>query len=279
MSKLVIFGDSFATKGRFLDKDKIAVDYPVWYELMSNKLQQKVLPFGLRGSSIDYSIEMLYKYINSNLYSQSDTIIFVSTSIYRNPIIYREVPLEIAYQWIEFLEGSIFQNKENKRLHHYEKYREFYKTLFRFFNSDTAHQKKVHVALLLKSLPNRTIILSAFQDVDTALKTDRRHLLNDNPKSLVINASLHDISTEEYEKGVIFPTFYRFFNEDPRHAHLSKSNNIVLADQLCQCLQNTSNKYFDRTKFKKNFIKLELNDKTKKVFDDELLSIWKDNFI
>lgn len=274
MTKLVIFGDSFADKV----KGGPAADAVVaWYELLANSLELELLHYGCNGTSIEYSIMKLFEYINSDCYSEQDIIVFVSTSLTRNPIIHEKVPPGIASHWIKFIDGSIDITRDSN-LGHYKKHDIFYKTLFKFFNYNAAHQQRILTASLLKSLPNQVVMISAFNDIDQTLREDRKYLLKNSKNFLLLNYSLFDISNNEYELGVTYTDFHSFFSGEVRHAHLSRTNNLILANQLHKCIVDRSDKYFNKDEFKTNFIKLELTSESQLIFDNELLPIWKNNF-
>lgn len=275
MKKLVIFGDSYADKvrgGPTLDK------IFAWYDHLAEKLNLTVLHYGRNASSIEFSMNKLYEYINSSEYSEQDIIIFVSTSLSRSPIIHNDVPDATAGKWVSYLNGSL--SKDDQHYAHFRMNHNFYKQLFEWFNHNLAHQQRTNISCLLKILPNTAIIISAFQnDVDHALRADRKYLLANDDNFILINTNLHRITVDELSgSNKQFFDFHKFFGGECRHSHLSKSNNIILADQLYQCLVHKTNKYFDASKFKKNFLCLELTDENKKVFDEELLPIWKNKF-
>lgn len=269
--KLVVFGDSYASK---LKRNGTLIE-PVWYELLAKQLEIDLLHFGQNGTAIEYSIAKLYEYINSKDYSENDIIIFVCTSLNRLPLVHSDIPPGVAAHWLRFLDGSLNQLEF---LNFFKKHSDFYKTLFNFFNYDTAHRQKTHAAFLLKGLPNKTIIISAFEDVDEALNHNQKKLLKTTANFILINASLSTISAEEYGEGVTYESLYNFFGGEIRNAHLSKSNNIILANQLYKCIVRWDNKFFNRNKFKKNFIKLVINEETAALYDKELLPVWRENF-
>ncbi len=271
MSKLVIFGDSFADRMR-LTKNYNSV---VWYELLADRLNLQLHHYGMNGTSIEYSILKLYQYLNSDNYSTDDVIIFVCTSSTRVPLVHENLNPKYAAHWLKFLQGELVNSAEKDLVNHYQKNNLFYKTLFSFFNYDLAQTQKSHAALLLKTLPNTAVIMTAFDDI-LAIKPNRK-VLNDTDNFLLINANLFAISTNEFAEGLKYDTFRNFFKGEVRNSHLGTTNNNILAQQLYNCIKNKSSKHFIKEEYKKNYIKLEINNTTKEIYDYELVKIWREN--
>ncbi len=268
MSNLVVFGDSFADT-RWHSKEHASF---IWVESLAKKLKLEAVSYGLNGTSIQYSFLKLYEYLNSDTYSTEDIIVFVCTSNSRSPIVDASIDPQTSAHWIRFLENDSGLKKDIDK--HYRTNETFYRTLFKYYNFDLAHQVRSNVAFLLKSIPNRSIIISAFDDIDFSLIESRKFLLRNDPKFLLINAKLIEISNKEII-GEDFIQFHNFFGAELRATHLSRSNNEILADQLYKCITNRSDKYFDKTQYKKNFIPLRLDSKTEELFNEEFLPDWK----
>lgn len=271
MRKLIVFGDSYADRihNECLTDDNKDLDYPIWYDILAQSLGYKLLKYGLCGSSIEYSMIKLYEYINSFEYSENDVIVFVCSSTVRIPLIHKNIPPSTASSWIKYIDGSLKHDKRIKRF--FDKHGNFFKTLFKFYNLDLAHQQRSNIAFLLKSLPNQTLIVSAFDDVDYALSDSRKHLLKNDENFILINGNLLEISNREIEQDKAGLEFLKFFNHEIRHAHLTRTNNQILAKQLYNCIVHNTPKFFDPSEFKTNIIRLSHDYDNIKTLEHETL--------
>ena len=273
MNKLVIFGDSYASSMHTGYPD--TNNYSTWFEILAERLDCNLINYGEAGSSIEYSNLKLYEYINSSEYNSNDIIVFICTSTARIPLVHKSIPTIMAANWLHFIFGD-------KRLHpaitkYFRKHGSFFKTLFRFFNFDLAHQQRTNISFLLKSLPNQTLIMSAFEDVDLALDSTRKNLLSNTENFTLINANLYDISNAEFKDNFEFLDFATFYGGEIRHCHFTKTNNQILADQLYNCLIHKTDRYFNKDNFKTNILGLSFDEDNIAVLKDETLFSSSDN--
>tara|TARA_B110000285_G_scaffold136199_1_gene152602 strand:+ start:885 stop:1706 length:822 start_codon:yes stop_codon:yes gene_type:complete len=269
MSKLVVFGDSFACY-HFHPDVSACYDKLAWFNLLAQQLEKPLLRFSENGTSINFSTDQLYNYINSNDYEKTDIIVFVTTSLTRVPFISKQFPASSAAQWLSFLHNAMDNNHRSYK--HFNDHRKFYKTLFNFYDTRQCEQWITDAAFLLKSLPNKTVILSGFADVDGRLKN--KELLSDSDNFVLINSKLSTISQNELHESLSTDQFFQRFRTEARHSHLSKTNNAILSEQVFQCIKHNSRLYFDETQYKKNFISL-LNPIDIELYDQELLPNWR----
>lgn len=267
MSKLIIFGDSFADKvSTHIPEDKQA-----WFEILSKKLDRDLVSYGLNGTSISYSTSKLFEYLNSPQYHADDIIVFVTSALSRLPLVHSKIIPNYASKWLMYLNGEL--SKKDNAWQHFHQNHNFYKMYHQFFNYEQVKQQKISIALTLKALPNLTVILSAFEDVTEGLIDDRLDLLKNDTNFILINAKLFQISEAEFAPtGTTYVNFTDFFGGECRHCHLSNSNNQELADQLYNCITHQSNNYFNKDNFKKHFIPLDYTQT--EILNNELLSLW-----
>lgn len=269
MSKLVVFGDSFACY-KFTGKENESLNNLAWFNLLAQKLEKQLLTFSLNGSSINFSQNQLYNYINSSDYDETDIIVFVTTSSNRVPFITKMFPQHAGSQWTGFLNGTM--DTRHDAYQHFIAYRKFYRKLFDFWDEQQCRQWRLDTAFLLKSLPNKAVILSGFEDIDLGLSD--KELLADTDTFVLINSELWTISQNELHESLNIDQFFRRFRSEVRHSHLSNTNNAILSDQVFQCIKHSSREHFDNTQYKKNFISL-LNPIDIDLYDRELLPNWR----
>lgn len=263
MKKLVCFGDSF------IDANIDQTD-KTWYKILSQNLKIPILNYGKSATSIEFSINNLFEYINSENYDPSDIIVFVYTSFYRVPLIHENFISEHAAYWITYLQGGI--PKTHPAFNTYNKDHKFYETLFRYTDLTFIQKNRILLTLALKALPNSTLCLSAFKDIDIALKPHMRHLLNPTENFLYINTDLELISRNEIV-GHEYNKIHGFFKGEPRENHLGYSNHQILARQLLDCIANKTNKYFDQNAFRKQYI--DITNIDEETFHQEFKAGWK----
>lgn len=258
--KLVIFGDSFSSLGIGMSEADSSGN--VWFSELAKKLKLDIKNYSHGGTSIEFSLREYGKYISSHDYDEQDIIIFVLTSIYRSPILSDKIESHYASYLTSFMDGSL--PKEHPAYAHYEKNKEMYTSIHLNFSVELANSLRKILALSLKYLPNQSIVIPAFESsLDT--HNDINHIFSSTKNCVLVKENLYDISENEY-KNCKYLEYRNFFKGDIRNCHLCNTNNLILADQIHDCIVNKSNKYFDATKYKKDFIELNYD----KVDENEM---------
>jgi hypothetical protein len=137
MSRIIVFGDSFATKW--------PDDY-VWTNQLAKKLHAEQVNYATGGSSIEYSLYQLKHYLQHN-YKKDDTIIFVATNPSRSPIIHKDYDPKWACFYYD-----VSQDKE------------YYKALTRYTDVETDKYKYWIIATILNGLTNDALLICAFDE-------------------------------------------------------------------------------------------------------------------
>jgi hypothetical protein len=258
--KLIIFGDSFASDQLNDPAGKS------WHRVLGHKLnieEKNYINYSRTGSSIEYSITAFFKYMSTNTYHKDDIIVFVMTSLNRSPLLIKGFPPEFASEMTRHLDGTL--SKEHPAYNHYTEYNDFYKTLFEFRNIELIWAHRLNLLMTLKHLPNTVISLSGFKNIEYQFKVGK--LIESTDTFLNFKPNLFDISNDELVSGTFYD-FHAFFKGECRNCHLSRTNNLILGEQLYECIVNKSIEQFDITKFKKNFI--SLNNSDVEQFNSEL---------
>lgn len=269
MEKIVLFGDSFADYNGGSEPDE-----SVWFRLLGKKLGIDLLKCSSVGSSLEFSYNKLIKYVNSDHYSPDDLIVFVSSNIFRLPIVHYDFPIDKASQFVTQKDPKkIAKLKEVVGDSNYEDFVKYTELYLKYHNKGLQEALKTFCASFLKLLPNKTVMVSAFSDIDYVLRDDRKGILCNDENFLKINANLFKISQNEII-GSYFDLHEFFNSSEVRHAHLSRSNNAVLAEQLYATISNWDTQHFKKTQFLKNILPLNTEPVTLELYDKELCKEW-----
>lgn len=263
--KLMIFGDSFSSDYKH---DPTTDTWPWIVATRLNIQKGQYFNYSYSGSSIEYSISKLFTYLTSPQYDKDDIIIFTSTSLNRSPIIGKGIPPEYASELTRFLNGQLPESHPARE--HYDSHAEFYKTLFDYTNINLVWAHRFNLYMMLKSLPNTTVLLSGFKSIEDHYNVD--NFLKPTDKCFPIKYNLFDISTNEII-NTPFYEFLKFFKGECRNCHLCNTNNKLLGNQIADCILNKSIEHFDITKFKTQFI--DINNIDHNVLDGELGAKYK----
>jgi hypothetical protein len=258
--KLIIFGDSFSSDYKH---DPTTETWPQILFKRLNIQPSHYFNYSYAGSSIEYSISKLFTYLTSPEYDTNDIIIFTSTSLNRSPVLSKGIPPEYASELTRFLNGILPNN--HPAYEHYCSNADFYKTLFDYNNMNLVWAHRFNLYMMLKSLPNTTVLISGFKLIEDHYNVD--DFLKPTENFLPIGYNLYDISTNELVNATFYE-FHQFFKGECRNCHLCKTNNIVLGNQIADCILNKSMSYFDIKKFKTQLIDMKNIDHT--VLDSEL---------
>lgn len=258
MSKLVIFGDSFASyRGNETAKQAKGV---LWFEEVAKKLNLSLKNKAYAGSSFDWSKKQFWNYYNSNNYSQDDIIIFVFTSFQRSPFFAEDIPPQYASYYAAWLQGTL--RKDHVAYNHYNDNKDLYKGLAKYFTVDKQICDRLLFCLALRQISNMTVSITAFKDLTVGLKD--KALLEDADNFIYIPGNLFELSENEVIDAD-YKKFHEYFGGEVRNCHFSNSNNVIMADQITQCILHKTNKYFRKGKFKKKIIKLENIDQRQEL--------------
>jgi hypothetical protein len=263
--KLVIFGDSFSSD------HKHDPDNSTWPTIVAERLniqKGQYFNYSCAGSSIEYSINKLFTYLTSGQYDVTDIIIFTSTSLNRSPILAKGMPPEHASELSRFLSGNL--PEAHPAYEHYTSHADFYKTLFGYTNINLAWAHRFNLYMMLKSLPNTTVLLSGFKLIEDHYNVN--DFLKPTEKFFPIKYNLFDISTNEIVNATFYE-FHQFFKGECRNCHLCNTNNTVLGNQIADCILNKSVSYFDISKYKIQFIDIKNLDHS--ILDVELGAKYK----
>jgi len=218
MSKLYIFGDSFANTV-FFD-----IDW-AWYAIVSEKLNYELKNYAHGGSSLEYTFfkfEEHRQIINNN-----DIVIICLTSLART-YFFPGIPNLVRPDSIKFTDPNNLLGISEMELLALK----YYFTCF-----EEIHNKKMFFHLhnflhsvdeLSSKLKNKILVL----DACTGVIIDRNRY-----KNLEIpNLSLNDVSNAEAHSVKILKRIHN--KGDPRINHLSKINHLVLANKIINFYSN-----------------------------------------
>tara|TARA_Y100001937_G_C7104474_1_gene324218 strand:- start:669 stop:1325 length:657 start_codon:yes stop_codon:yes gene_type:complete len=183
MSRIIVFGDSFATKWDY--------DY-AWTNQLADKFNAEQINYAVGGSSIEYSLFQLKDYLQ-NHYDQNDKIIFVATNPSRSPIIHADY----NPKWACFYKVA----DDN----------EYYKTLTRYTDIEIDKYKYWIVATILNGISNDALMLCAFDRCDE--KSIRKNFIisqfnlssisNHYPEANHLHKPNHDVLAELLYQSII----------------------------------------------------------------------------
>lgn len=257
--RLIVFGDSFASL--LLNVPVERNKGTIWFVELAKHLGLELKNYAYPGSSFEYSLREFGNYISTIEYREDDIIIFVLTSQFRSPILSDEIPPNYAGYLTAFLDGSLA--KDHPAYSHYYKNKEMYESLYLNHDRRLADTQRKNLILALKSIPNFSVLMTAFESsYDVSERNDVNKLCKSDDGFLLIPTNLYSICEDEIiDAGFI--EFRNHFNGDNRNCHLCNTNNAILAKQIYSCIENKTEKCFDASEYKKQFISL-------KEYDEEL---------
>lgn len=218
MSRLVIFGDSFAA------------DRPeknTWPKLLGIRYSIPVVYHSFEGSSIEYTATKFFEYLQSD-YSETDKIVLVLTSGTRAPIVHDNYYPAWA-PLFKFLSADPALLEKLNLPHftqHLKEHSGYYETWIKFFNPKI-HKSICHfMTKTLDALSNDKLILSAFEDSDSSS--------NASPANCHPTGNLMAISCGENMDGIVRQGYP---GKDSRANHLSEENHLILENYIHECFQ------------------------------------------
>jgi len=250
--KIVVFGDSFAHSGGMF-KNKQAenrFNNKSWYGHLHHRTQKQIWNYGDGGTSLQYSKQNLFSYLNSEDYNEDDCIVFVTTSYTRVPVFPigddRYKP-SMQAQLLTFLtdnNGTLAKRGAlgDGDMKSYDLFKQYKKQIewlsYTLSKEDFINELRM-LQVFLNSLPNKTLLLPAFNypEVDRFLDIKKFCLLDVSERE-PLNESLY--LNKEHP---------RIMGEDPRKQHMSDRNNEVLAVKIANYFKNGDIKTFSMEGF------------------------------
>ena len=168
--KIVIFGDSYSNKERVGEVQ--SQDYGTiipWSWSNAIEKDYDVLNYSYAGSSENYTRNKVYEYLDSPDYSQTDTIIFFTTSIWRFPFLnhFDKTNMQAVYGSVSLEYESGYSKDEWIDHPDYNKIKDnpqWYINLHDIMTNESEYlyQQRLMFALFLKQLPNKVIYYDTF---------------------------------------------------------------------------------------------------------------------
>jgi hypothetical protein len=229
MSRLVVFGDSFADER----PQEIA-----WPKLLSSKYGVPVKYYSLAATNLEYTSTKLFDYLEND-YQETDIIVVILTSCHRAPIVHDDYypAWSTLYKFI-ITDDKLLEKLNNPYLsEHIQEHESYYRTWLRFFNPKIHKSMCYFIARTVNSLPNKKLVLSAFEDSDPVNDTNRCEC---HPIGNLLTVSENEhVSRKsgEYFKGKLKSKTGKTGSWDARPNHLHDDNHYILTDYMYDCLE------------------------------------------
>ena len=151
MSRLVLFGDSFATQW--------PNDY-AWTNQLAKKFDAEQVNYAMGGSSIEYSLFQFSNYMKKN-HRETDKIVFILSHPSRSPIVHPEYDPR----------SSADRSKKNAN----KQWLQLHLHLARYIDYDTSCYKYFIAACVLNGIKNDALLICAFDNCKE--KSTRENLI------------------------------------------------------------------------------------------------------
>lgn len=241
--KIVIFGDSFASSDGDFDfkENEIEHNNKSWYGVLHHRTQKQIWNYGNGGTSLQYSKQQLFSYLNSEYYNEDDYIIFITTSFTRVPTF----PIgddRYKPRWQSQLLSFVTDGLDDRDTDSYNLFKRHKKELewlsYTLSKEDFVNELRM-LQVFLNSLPNKTLLIPAFKyhEADKFLNI-KKFCLHEVSEREPINESLY--------LNDVHP---RILGNDPRKQHLSDRNNEILAVKIDNYFKNGNIKTFSMEGF------------------------------
>lgn len=233
MSRLVVFGDSYADLNYYTEPD--CVRYPTWVELLATRLDREILSYAKSGTSLDFTMEKIYEYSLTN-FNQDDIIIVCFTSFDRALRLCDEVDPGHQATLKYIIDGTLKScadlNSEEERLLYRDK--RAYEFMFQYLAiEELGEMKQFYMKHILKSFGVKHLTIRGFPDYYNG--TDEFNLF-----------------TVSYNEFVGKSAPKNHYCDSYRLNHLSKDNHRILAVKTYNAIMN--DKQLDYNGFKTEFI-------------------------
>lgn len=222
MSRLVVFGDSYASE--------ILENKNTWQHILSKNLDcADTISYGLGGTSFQYSLDTFFEYIEKD-YQTTDIIVFLISHSARMPYLHDTAKLEWSSFITKAVEGYDDPHATIEECEHWVQFSKEYKFIFEHVMSETrSRMNYFFLRNTIENLKNKHTIIQCF------------------PHVYGMDFNLFDISQSEFKN----PTMHKA-SFDTRPNHLSGPNHLVLANQMFANI--TSAVAYDVTQFHKNIL-------------------------
>ena len=241
--KIVIFGDSFASSdGDFeVKENEIEFNNNSWYGVLHHRTQKQIWNYGHGGTSLQYSKQQLFNYLNREDYNENDCIVFITSSYNRVPIFPIGDPKykpNFQAQILSFLtDGKEVMSKQRKGIladgnmesyHLFRKHKKEIEWLSATLSKEDFVNELRMLQVFLNSLPNKTLLIPAFNypEADRFLDIKEFCLLDVSERE-PINETLY--LNKEHP---------RIMGIDPRKQHMSDRNNEILGIMIDNYFKN-----------------------------------------
>ena len=239
MKKLVIFGDSFGCA------DIVFKEYCIvtWPALLSTDLGVELLNYSIAGTGAEYALCKFYEYLTSNNYDESDSVIFILSSVNR-------VTVQQSIESPRFAEAiglSFFSRpRDPKARLWYEDNKEHLQWLLKTTPHEVPYIREHAYLLLVKSLldmyfVNRSIVLPAFDllkyQKSIPLAVPGRTAASNMPKVVEYPISLNTISRMEFVDGATATAYFKQYFCDFRLGHLTDKNHSIVFQNFNKILR------------------------------------------
>ena len=252
--KIVIFGDSYAYSHgyprAFPNKEtEDNFNNRSWYGHLHHRTKKEIWNWGYGGTSLLYSKQNLFNYLDGEYYDENDDIIFVSTSYTRLPMFPNELKIEPNYQAqvVTHMMNGASPSHHKHLLKTDKSYNLYYsnKKAFEWYSYTLTKEDFINelrmLQVFLNSLPNKTLLLPAFNypEADKFL---------DIKKFCLCEVS----ENEEIHETLFFNKEHpRTMGIDPRSQHMSEKNNKTLSMKIENYFRNKDINVFSMEGFER----------------------------
>ena len=226
--KIAIFGDSYAYSENKPFKDKSVQNHfnnKSWFGHLHHKTKKQIWNWGCGGTSLLYSKQNLFGYLNSEDYDKDDYIIFIATSHYRVPTFPNDSKYKAHWQAsiLGFFEKRISEKEESYKIF-IENKKVIEWLAYTLFTEDFINELRM-LQVFLNSLPNKTLLLPGFNynDANKFLDVKEFCLCDVSTKEKKYKTPFTNITNKEYPYQMSF---------DNRKQHMSDTNNEILANMI-----------------------------------------------
>lgn len=207
--RIIFFGDSFVEPKEYYN----------WTRSLSDKLERQHINYGRGGSSLHFSINCFFKYIETD-YREDDYIVFVSTSYTRFPKVHPHTDPGIAAAMLNYLQDqqTFFKLSEaSEAKKYYDQHKETVKYMSTIFcNQEDFRHQLMLITSYLNNMKNTTVYIPGFH-VAYFVSEEEFNLVN--------------VAEKNGWKGLI--------------NHLTEKQNETLAKQVVKYIETNDKNAFD----------------------------------
>tara|TARA_B100000035_G_C20953446_1_gene533043 strand:- start:386 stop:1138 length:753 start_codon:yes stop_codon:yes gene_type:complete len=157
-NKLVVFGDSFFEISKSLEFELS------WTTRLADSLDRSLLNYAVSGTSLNYSIQMLFHYLETE-YDKNDIIIFGVTNPVRTPNLLDDDHRGLHSNAWKFIDPS-YGELTKEQYKYFQKDKKYWETMLtRGMYIDDVKNQLILLKNYLNNMKNHTLILHAFKDL------------------------------------------------------------------------------------------------------------------